>query len=368
MRSRYFACIIIGIFLIVCIGFTGVYAVWNYFKPALPQENNVSLGMSSFKYGTLYITKVNVDSGAYIEAVSKKTGDVNISADVVLNNDSGSAVTVAVTFYNRTDVSYYYNKTETVSWNNDSIKYTVSGIEQEDEVPSKTYKTVYVTFEYSGNNVSDGSLLSELHFNFVVDKDSIGGIVAQTAVDRFRDILNNKVFDGSYDMLVDAMNNRSGWNKASAVTYIGNVSGSSSQDSQVIETLFGQEFMSMDLDGDGVVEPITMMVKRENIDGNLNTGADYTYTNRNTQYTVSGVEMTLYITSENLDRVSSGRSVVVYMASYTKLEGEQEWTQLIPLTKGTASANNYSGFGSANSFNTDTWKSDNGQTIEELVP
>ena len=32
-----------------------------------------------------------------------------------------------------------------------------------------------------------------------------------------------------------------------------------------------------------------------------------------------------------------------------------------------ANANNYSGYGSANSFNTDTWKSDDGKTIEELV-
>lgn len=134
-----------------------------------------------------------------------------------------------------------------------------------------------------------------------------------------------------------------------------------------METLFGDEFMSMDLDGDGNAEPITMMIKRENLDNNTLTGDSYTYTSWGREYVVNGVEMTLYITSENLDNVSSGKSVVVYAASFTKLPDSTTWTDLVPLTKGKANANNYSGYGSANSFNTDTWVSDDGKTIEELI-
>ena len=151
------------------------------------------------------------------------------------------------------------------------------------------------------------------------------------------------------------------------MTYIGNVAGSSDDDSKVIQTLFGDEFMSMDLDGDGKAEPITIMIKREDIDGNAATGGSYTYTNWFREYTVNGVEMTIYITSENLNNVSNGKSVVVYAASFTKLPNQSEWTDLVPLTKGTANANNYSGYGSANSFNTDTWVSDSGKTIKELA-
>jgi hypothetical protein len=66
-------------------------------------------------------------------------------------------------------------------------------------------------------------------------------------------------------------------------------------------------------------------------------------------------------------QVSSGQDVVVYAATFTKLPGATEWTELVPLTKGKADANNYGGWGSANSFNTDTWVSDGGKTINTLV-
>ncbi len=354
--------------MLFCITVSGVFAVWTYFQPSDPQTNDISVSTTNFRYGTLYITNVSGGSGTYDKATFTKKGDVNISADAVLNSDAASSVTVGVTFYNSTDVSYYYNQTDTISSSNNNIGYTITGIEKKDEVRPKTFKTIYVTFSYSSSDRRDSAILSELHFNFVVDPDSIGSIVAMTAVDRFRDILNNKVFENSYQTLEDAMNNRSGINKASAVTYIGNVSGSSSADSQVIEELFGAEFMSMDLDGDGQAEPITIMIKRENIDNDTTTGDSYTYrTTWGRETTVDGADMTLYITSENLDNVSSGRSVVVYAASFTKLAGADEWTELITLTKGAANANNYSGYGSANSFNTDTWKSDDGKTIEELI-
>ena len=123
----------------------------------------------------------------------------------------------------------------------------------------------------------------------------------------------------------------------------------------------------MDLDGDGKTEPITMMIKRENLDDSTATGTSYTYTSGSRNYTVHGVEMTLYITSKDLDGIRSGASVEVYAATFTILPGQGQWVQVVPLTKGTASANNYSGWGSANSFNTDTWKSDSGKTMSQLM-
>lgn len=373
MRSKYITVpVALLCLLILCASIAGVMAGWEYNDgPPDPVDSNVAVSLNDFRYGMLYITRATVKGGSYIKANITQLGDLDIRGDLTMAADTGSTVVVEVTFYNNTTTSYYYNKTETLSSNNDSIGYTVSGIETKDEIPSHTFKTIEVTFGYTGSNISASSVLTDLHFNFVVDKDSIGDIVAQTAVDRFRDILNNVVFDTSYQTLENAMNNRSGFNKASAVTYIGNVSGSSSGDSQVIESLFGQEFMSMDLDGDGNAEPITMMIKRENLDGDTATGDDYTYTyaswGGSREETVEGVEMTLYITSENLDNVSSGRAVVVYAAAFTKLPGSDIWTDLVPLTKGTADANNYGGYGSANSFNTDTWLSDTGKSMKELA-
>jgi hypothetical protein len=354
--------------LLVCASIAGVFASWEYTDgPPEAVKLGANCTMNEFRYGTLYITNVSVVGGSYSSATPYQVGDLNMQANIELNRQTASSVVMEVTFYNNTHSSFYYNKTETVSWNNDRIDYTVTGIEKQDEIAGYSYKTIQLTFAYAGKNVSASSLLFELHFNFVVDKDSIGDIVAMTAVDRFKDVLNNKVSENAYQTLEDAMDNRSGWNKASAVTYIGNVAGSSSADSNVLKSLFGNEFMSMDLDGDGVAEPITMMIKRENLDGDTTTGDSYTYTTWREEVTVEGVEMTLYITSANLSNVTSGKSVVVYAATYTKLPGSDTWTELVPLTKGAADANNYSGYGSANSFNTDTWLSDTGKSMDELA-
>ena len=225
MKSGFLSKLAIILLLVICLSISGVYAIWKYYAPSDPVSEQISSSAGSFKYGTLYITDVVVNGGNYTKATLKKTGDLNISADIALNSNASSSVVVAVTFYNSTDVSYYYNKTETLSSNNSGIGYTVSGIEQKDEVAPKTFKTISVTFAYSDGVSALKELLSEIHFNFVIDKESIGTIVAQTAVDRFRDILNNKVYDGSYSDLITGMDNRSGFNKASAITYIGNVSG-----------------------------------------------------------------------------------------------------------------------------------------------
>lgn len=366
MRRNRILTLAFSLMIATMLMISGVYATWKYLAYPAASENEIASSTATFRYSTLYITDIKVQSGSFESAVSKKTADVDISSQIKLTSNSSSSAVVEVTFYNNTDVSYYYNEAQTVSHSNDSIKYTVSGIEQKEEVKSKTFKTVYITYSYD-STTSNREVDSAIHFSFVIDKESIGDVVAQTALDRFRDILNNKVAPDSYNTLDTAMNNRSGFNKASAVTYIGNVSGSSSGDSSVIKTLFGDEFMSMDLDGDGKAEPITMMIKREDLDNNASTGTSYTYSSWGRETTVSGVEMTLYITSENLSNVSNNKSVVVYAAVFSKFSENEEWVQITPLAKGTASANNYSGYGSANSFNTDTWLSDSGKNIETIV-
>lgn len=367
MRRNYLLMLTVALFLLFSLTLSGVSAAWVYL--AYPADVNAELpsDTTTFRYGTIYITDVVCIGGNYEQAESKKTADLDITSDIRLLATADSSAQISVTFYNNTEVSYYYNEAQTKTHSNDAVSYTVSGISSKEEFPAKSFKTVTVTFAHATANISTEQLNSCIHFNFVVDKESIGDVVAQTAVDRFRDILNNKVAPDSYDTLDTAMNNRGGLNKASAVTYIGNVSGSSSADSRVIQTLFGDEFMSMDLDGDGKAEPITMMIKRENLDNDSSTGASYTYSSWNRDTTVDGVEMSIYITAEDLSNVSSNKSVTVYVATFTKYAADEEWVQIVPLTKGTAKANNYSGYGSANSFNTDTWVSTDNKTVETLV-
>lgn len=343
--------------------FVGVFAQWVYYNDPIPIDQSVTTHLSRFQYGEIYITGVSkVNGGRYDSAELQKTSATDVHADIDLSNSTNSYVSYTVTFYNGSDTIYYYNEAQALTSDNDGIAYEVTGIAQKDAVSPKSYKTVTVTFSYENGISSDTTLTADIHFSFVVDKDSIGIVAARTAVDRFRDILNNVASPNSYNTLDSAMSSHS---NASTVTYIGNVAGSNSSDTQVVESLFGEEFMSMDLDGDKKAERITMMIKREDLDNNVLTGTSYTYKSLLSSRTVHGVEMTLYITAEDV----SARSVTVYAATFTIPEGGSEWVEIVPLTKGTASTNNYSSgaFGTRNSFNTDTWESDAGKSIDDLV-
>lgn len=360
---RLFKCrFLMLILLVVCMVFPGVYATWTFYENPQPVHENMLVGLKAFAYGPFYITKIEQVGGNYSSATTLKIADTDVESNVTLNNSSSSTVVYNITFYNSTDVSYYYKDTQVLSWDNDRITYTVTDIEQKEEVPAKTYTSLTLTYKYENGVPTDKDLLAKLHFNFVVDKDSIGIVAAQTAVNRFEQILNNKIFDNSYQTLENTMNSHG--TNSSIVTYIGNVSGATSADTKFIEQMFTSEFLKMDLDGDGKSEPITIMIKRENLDGDETTGDAYTYyDSRGRAYTVQGAEFSIYITSEGF----SSRTLNVYASTFTKLPGTNEWVEVVPLTKGTATANNYNGWGSSNSFNTDTWKSTDKKTMDTLA-
>ena len=354
---------IISVLLLLSLLVPGAFADWVYRTPPTPIDAPIASSIRLFNYPPFYITQINVIGGNFASADITKTADTDSLADITLQNSTSSTVVAEVTFYNGSDASYYYDKTETISTNNENIVYEVSGVSQKEEVPSNTFKTLTVTFKYNANNTSKRTISSELHFNFVVDKDSIGIVAAQTAVTRFADILNNRVSENSYQTLEDYMNNRG--SNFSTVSYVGNVSGASDKDSTFMQQMFTNEFLNMDLDGDGKSEPITIMIKRENLDSDVNTGDSYTYKGLfGISRTENGVEMTIYITAEGFSK----STVVVYAASFTKLAGSDAWIEVVPLAKGKADANNYSSgiLGTDNSFNTDSWESDSGDTIDEL--
>ena len=334
--------LVLSLVLLLTVG--GVWAVWTYYEPPEPVEEVLSAELSYFRFPDIFIRRIEpVTAGGTFT----KTGDTTATANITTGGTS-----FTVTFYNDSDITYYFNKAETKSGNGN---YTISGIEKGDKVTSKTELSITVTFSGVGN--------PEIFFHFVVNPDDVETVVARTAVDRFREILNTAA---DYGNLTGAMDSHSG---SSKVTYIGNVVGADSSDSNTVENLFGDEFMSMDLDGDGKTERITMMIKRENLDSDVTTGAPYSYSGWFGQTTeVEGAEMTIYITAQDLSNVSSGTDITVYAAVFTKYPGEDEWVELVPLTKGVADANNYNGWGtSANSFNTDTWVSDGGQTLRQII-
>ncbi len=360
-------CIVLAIVMLLGIG--GLLAAWNY--PMMPpSEETMAPGINAFKYGLLYITKTESTSG---NITLTKTSDTKVTANVALSTDPGATATATVTLYNSTTEPYYFDSIEVLSADNVNIVATPS-MEKGDEVPAGSYTTLTLSFGYNGST-ANAALNAELNLKFTVEKESVNVIAADIAVQKFADILNNTLSSDDYTTLIDAMDNRdAGWNKGSAISYIGNVSNDGAaggQDTQALVALFGEELMHLDLDGDGDVDPVTMIIKRENLDNNTATGDTYSYTSGlfNRVTTVPGVEMTIYMTTQDFSLVDNGDTIPVYAATLTKYTGDENWTLILPATLGTAEANNYSNgsYGTANSINTDTWRGPNNTTIKDLI-
>ena len=123
MRHNRFVLMVMCALLLLAVSVPGVFAVWSYFGPPEPVESSVAITMGEFRYGLLYITRVSTIGGDYSAASVSKTADLDIRTDITLNRRAASSVVVDVTFYNSTDVSYYYKETQAKTWDNDTIGF-----------------------------------------------------------------------------------------------------------------------------------------------------------------------------------------------------------------------------------------------------
>lgn len=306
----------------------------------------------------------NVSGGSYLDPNTLAYTGTVVSSTLTLM-DNGAGVYEAffdVTVFNNTSDSYYYvakvRGTYTqpdgtvLSYSNENIELTES-IAFAEEVKAGESKTFTVRAHFAeGADTSDKTLFSIIEYQFQTTKPENKDEAAVSGVlEKFPEILNTSE---SYNTLIDAMDQRSA--DRFSTSYIGNVVNASNQDSAVIEELFGE---SMVLNIDGEDKPVTVMIKRENVDGDRSTGE-----NPNA-WIGGGREMTLYITADPL--TTAGASVPVYAVVYTKNNGSDTWYQLGTVFKGTATVVPYVGGSGTGSFNTDTWQSTEGDAIENLV-
>ena len=312
----------------------------------------------------LYIS--DVSGGNYIDPDTLAYAGTVVTSDVTmrLQDDGQYGASYRITVFNNTNVSYYYlamvrgtytdeNGTE-VAYSNDNVEMSVD-ITLGDEVKpgEKKYINVTVKFKEGVTDTSDVTLFSMIDYQFSTTKPEASDEAAVAGVlTRFPEILNTP---SEYETLTNAMNQLSSSRLSSS--YIGNVVGANDNDSVALQNLFG-EALTLNIDGED--KPVTVMIKRENIDGSTGTGDNFGWFNR-------GVEMTLYITADPL--TSSGAYVPVYAVSYTMNQSTGEWYLIGGVFKGTAKVRNYGGISSSGkgSFDTDTWRDENGKTIENLV-
>lgn len=328
---------------------------------------------------------LSISGSASVDLTPELTEGVHIT-NAELTSGNGSVTS----YSNTTLISVADPSTGSVTFgvtitNNTLYTQYFHGIEYDENL----YPDLEMTYELEGLTVGDTldprteSVLDSVTFNFTVtglngqmpvvdfvfdvtaptpegggeggddDGDDGGEVAVQGAAGKFSEILNNPTDYGSLitgmETVPDGRYNDS---------YIGNVIGSSGADSKLINGLFtepadnGAEINYLTLQFGDEKIPVTAMIKREDLDGNSATGDE------------DGREMTLYLTPENPSTEEPGNGqanfgdtrVDVYAIIFTKGVGTNgKWVQLGEMYTGLATPNNYSGSGTANSFNTDTW-------------
>ena len=301
----------------------------------------------------------NVDRNEYEYLPYSTTMDTNIS-----RRSSTGSVTYRITVLNNTKRTYAYRG---IYYQNPLTGYNGQGNIRENN--GNNYIGVTTNFP-NGNKVAPGDTLTFyatytigsrlnantnwrtlINFQFGINVDSIEE-AREAIFEKFLNILNSPT---TYKTLCDRIDDKfSGAEWTS--NYIGNVKDSTSDDSATVNELFAGQ-LQMTIDGEP--NPITVLIKHENIDNNRKTGDDYTAVNGNQSFTGYGCEFTLYMTTSDL----SNRNVKppVYAAVFTCDRNEDgscgQWYMVGEPYYGTAQIVGYEGGASTGSFDTGTWRS-----------
>ena len=339
----------------------GVFATWQYsnFGPD-PKSYSFTPIVEQYKFnGVVYVTdavKWNGDG----EVLVTKHDATTITSTVTLTNDTTSFVTLTITVYNSASETYAFNAVKYTAehYSNTDIVYELPALQHGDPVEAGKSLSFDVIFAYkAGVEPINTTLDSILNFDFVKlselpeDEEEIA---VSGALGQFEDILNGNTISDSLAQLTNQMDDFDA-NDRHDDSYIGNVTGATDEDSMLLENLF-QDNLTLLING--VETSVTILIKRENVDGNANTGD------------ASGREMTIYMTTSDLQQTGSWlrpASATVFASVFTSNDDGKTWSQVGEMHEGTATIKQYNGWYGGGSFDTDTWKSLDGKTIEQLV-
>ncbi|MBQ8345425.1 MAG: hypothetical protein IJY42_04065 [Clostridia bacterium] len=348
--------------LTLAVSLSGVFAIWQYVAESIPSVDGImtpTLGVYELAEG-VHITKASVNA-----ELTTGTGEVlsfeKTSLQTAVDTSAGE-VTLDITIVNNTLYPQYFHGVvyDEAAYPNSQITYTLTGLQVGQALTARDGDALdSVRFQMVLSGVTE---MPVLQFEFLPTAPDIGGgsdptdpsdPVVVGAAGKFKEILNN---EQDLQVLLTQMDNYSGNNRANS-SYVGNVVGSSSNDTSVLKSLFTEgdvNYLTLDLDGEGGNDPVnvTAMIKRENVDGRTTGDAD-------------GNEMVLYLTAEDPSQATAPASpsqwmsvnyqpVTVYVLVFTTNKSG-DWVQIGDMYQGIADANAYSGWGGQDSFNTDTW-------------
>ena len=325
-------------------------------------------------YG-LFITGISSNASSRLDknecSYLQHSTTVESTLSKTSNNREGS-VTYYITVLNNTEITYSYrgiyyqsnltgyNGNQYVSTNAGSSNIQVScslasaSAENKKVGPGETMNfTVTYTVGRGLNASLDWKTLINFQFGINVDGEREALEVVE---DKFLDILNTT---STYQQLIDALDNKFDGVNEWTSNYIGNVTGSSSEDSMAVNTLFAGQLQitvgKEQLDA-------TVLIKHENLDWNNYTGDDYVAVHSSgREFRGYGCEMTLYLTIDPLNK--AGAYVPVYAVVFTcdrDYNGNKtsEWYRIGSTYAGTANVVTYDGGNGTGSFVTDNWRAD----------
>jgi hypothetical protein len=327
----------------------------------------------------LFITRVqvndssvkNVDSydGSFIEYTTTLNSTINKARSgtgtvvykvTVLNNTKNLTYAYRDFYYQTSLDGYNGNGYLSTSNNRSKIGVSVSlakaTAEEKIVRPGET-KEFTVTYTVGSSMNANTDWASQINIRFGINVD--GEKEALDVIEKkFLEILNTKT---TYDRLIDAIDNKYDGYQEWTSNYIGNVVGSSSEDSVALNTLFAGQ-LQITVGNDQM--DATVLVKHENLDGNRSTGDDYVAVNKNgtgSPFYGYGCEMTLYLTIDPLNR--AGAYVPVYAVVFTCDRDENgnkisDWYRIGSTYAGTANVVTYDGGNGTGSFVTDNWIAD----------
>ena len=337
------------------------------------QMNVSGLAKLDVPYG-LFITKVSTIGAANVDSNTVKYLDFSTTVDSTINRKSGTGtVTYSITVLNNTNLVYsyrglYYQTTldgyngngyvsTTASNRRIGVVCSLANASAEDKKVMPGQELIFTVRYTVGSSLSsstDWRTLINFQFGINVDGEREALEVVEQ---KFLDILNTTT---TYNQLIDSLDNKFDGRQEWTSNYIGNVTGSSSEDSMAVNTLFaGQLQITVGQDQ----MDATVLIKHENLDGNVLTGDDYTATNEGNGgvFRGYGCEMTLYLTIDPL--TSAGRYVPVYAVVFTCDRDENgnktsDWYRIGSTYAGTANVVTYDGGNGTGSFVTDNWRAD----------
>ena len=369
--------IAVCIALVCMVGFSaiGYAALTDTLRITGSAEVEIPYGLFITNIKTIGTNNIDKNEFTYLQYSTTVESTIShVKASKGQEQKSGS-VTYSITVFNNTDLTYayrglYYQKNLSGYDGNDKVSTTNGngslGIVCSLDTATPANKivrpgqslTFTVTYTLGKDLKADTNWKTMINYQFGINVEGEAQAI-EIVENKFLDILNNQV---TYDQLIDVLDNKYDGSNGWKSNYIGNVKGSTSNDSVAVNSLFaGQLQITV---GNNQLDA-TVLIKHENLDNNTLTGDDYVaYPPKSggNPFYGYGCEMTLYLTVNPLKEEDAWQYVPVYAVVFTRNRDEYgnfigDWYRIGDTYAGEADVVTYEGNTGGGSFCTDRWRS-----------